>query len=485
MIGRAKSAAAGRTRQAPPPSDQPYGGVLVVEQGAIITDRTNTGGRDGSIAKTAPHLLVSGRTGEGKSRSVLGPNIVMWGARPVVAMSSKGDLAEMTIRKRSTRGPVYLLDLSGEVRESELKGVPVTRVASDPCAGIDSDDSSLEAAALLIETGSLGGGDGGGDSFWSTLAMRPLAALLRAGGWYPDPETGEPVWGGGIEWVTAACENPGDDGDGGATTSDYSDDEEAEEPPLDLATPTWDVAYLRAMLQGSRHAASLLSAKKLDPKQRDSIGINARVALSAWAVEAVVGEPGTTAFHPSMLAQPGATLYLVSPMAGGAAPAASVVLVQIVNHWRKRVGELSDILFVLDEVPNGAPLPVKRFLGWIGEGRGLGIRVVAAVQSSSQFEILWGPAGVKVLRDIFPSVLILPGAPEKELLDAAAWSAGTEERVTSSLDAQGRTSLARDKIESLSANELLPRAGEGRLLLGGRPGVRVRLPDIAATDLLD
>lgn len=454
-----------------PPSDLPYGGILT---SAPTTDETNRGRKQGEVALTAPHLLVSGRTGSGKSRSVLGPNVVMWGSRPVVAMSSKADLAEMTIRKRAQRGPVYLLDLSGEVRESELQGVPVTNVRCDPCALIETDDDALAMASLLIEVGGLASGNGGGggssDSFWSTLAMRPLAALLRAGGHYIDDD-GNQKWGGGIRWVLDACEDPGQ------TEPDDAD-------AVDLDAANWLTAILRNATIGGIHGPSLTAARALDPRQRDSIGINCRVALSAWAMQAVAGDETQAAFSPDMLEEPGATLYVVSPMTGAAAPAASAVLTQIVNHWRKRVGDLPEILFVLDELPNGAPLP--RLATWVGEARGLGVRIVAAVQATSQFEPRWGAAGLKILREIFPAILVLPGAPEKEILETTAWAAGQAERLTASTDAAGKASYNRDMVDLIKPAELLPQArGQGRLILGGRPGVLVDLPDIAHTDLLD
>lgn len=506
-LSAAKAKVAPRPKAGPPPLDMPYAGLLRndVPKAGPLFDETNVGRQRGEVALTAPHTLVSGRTSSGKTRTCLAPNIVLWGSRPVVALSSKGDLAELTIRQRARYGPVYLMDLSGEVRASELKGVDVTPVVSDPCALIDDDDSALDMAALLLEVGALGGGDGsggGGDSFWSTLAMRPLAAILRAAGWYYSPDDGSPVWGGGISWALAACEDSGadlaakpkkkkkkkkaepdsdaEDADGGE--DDDGGEDEAEEP-IDHTTPNWDTAVIRCAIQECWHADSLRAAKKLDPAQRDSIGVNARVALSAWAKRAVAGQPDATAFNPAMLEAPGASLYIVSPMTGAAAPAASAVLTSIVDHWRKRVGLLDAALFVLDELPNGAPLP--RLANWVGEARGLGIRLVVGVQASSQFEPKWGSAGLKILRDIFPSVLILPGAPEKELCEAAAWAMPLDERGTSSNDASGKASQSHEKYETIAGQELLPPTRQpnarqaGRLLISGRQGVLVDLPDIS------
>ncbi|WP_299487233.1 type IV secretory system conjugative DNA transfer family protein [uncultured Gordonia sp.] len=458
--------------QRAPLPDEPYAGLIDVAPGAIITSEANAGLSAGDVARTAPHLLVTGQTGGGKTRSVLGPNIIRWGSRPVVAMSSKGDMAELTIRKRAQHGPVYLMDLSGEVRESELRGIDVTRVRCDPCAMITTDDEALDLADLLMETSD--GGEGGGDSqFWKNLARRRLAAFLRAGGTYPNAD-GEPTWGGGVAWALAACEDVGD-------VEDKGPDPDA---PVDLVTPNWDVAARRCAMLSSSHTQSLLAAKKMDARQRDSIGINCQSALAPWALQSLA-ENSAPAFLPEMLEARGATLFLVSPMGGAAAPAASLVLVSIVNHWRKRVGKLRTILFVLDEFTNGSKIPAKRALGWIGEGRSLGVRLCMAVQGTSQIALLWGEAATKVLREICPAILVLPGPLEKDLMDGAAWAALPEERVTASRDASGRVSQGREKLER-SAAELIPRRkGEGRLLLSGLEGVKVSLPDIAATDLLD
>mgnify|MGYP002721331541 FL=1 len=91
-------------------SDQPYAGLLDLPAAAdgnegIITDEANYGRADGEIAMTAPHLAVIGKTGSGKSRTVLAPAAVRWGPRPLVVMSSKGDLSELTIRRRAQWGP--------------------------------------------------------------------------------------------------------------------------------------------------------------------------------------------------------------------------------------------------------------------------------------------------------------------------------------------------------------------------------------------
>ena len=464
-------------------NDLPYAGKVLEDQPADDGNGIdpNAGKHAGEFAVTAPHLMVLGKTGGHKTRSCLAPNVVIWGDRPVVAMSSKGDLAELTIRQRASRGPVYLLDLSGEVRDSELQGVDVTRIVSDPCALVSTDDEAMNMSTLLHSVGTLGAG-GTGDSSdesaqWKALATRPLANFLRAGGWLPNPDDpeGEPVWGGGINWALAAAEDIGGD----------VKDQGREDGPIDLKTPNWDTAYRRSKgLLKSRHAQSLMAAKKRDPRQRDSVAINCLMALTPWTLESVTGDGKGERFHPQKLERPGATLYIVSPFDGSAAPAATAVVMQCINHWRKRVGQLQPLLMVLDELANGAPLPALPQI--VGEARGLGIRMVVGMQSSSQFEPRWGSAGLKILRDTFPAVLIYPGtgASEKEFLEDAAWTTGEEERTTSSTDATNKASRSRDRVEVQTAADLLPRRrGQARLLVAGGPGLFVSVPDIEATSL--
>src|SRR5699024_2260339 len=462
----------------PKPLEMPYVGVLREDQDPL-SDDINAGRRAGELALGGWHTLLCGLTGKGKGRAVIMPGILMWGDQPVIAMSTKGDLVEGTIRKRSRRGPVYLLDLSKEVKESELRGVEVTRVMSDPCTLVNSDDEAMAMSDLLQATakvGSASGGDGGNsDPTWENLAARPLAALIRAGGALPHPKTGELIDGGGIRWVLDALDRP---------PKNREDGEAADPTEDDLITPNWSNVYHRAYgLLNSRHAGAFHSVMTMSDKQRDSVAINLRNALKAWSLDTVVGDDTAVPFQPSMLEEPGATLYIVSPGDGSAASAACAVIEQCIQWWRRNVArDLPTLGMFLDELSQCAPLPALD--SHVSLLRGYNIRMLVAVQNTKQLKRRYKDSWEELLVT-FPSVLIMPGTPEKELLEQAAWFAGEDERVVSSTQ-DGVVTRSVERTERVTSSELLPRKkGTARLLIAGQPGVLVDVPDISATDLLD
>lgn len=427
-------------------------------------------------ASCGPHALVLAGSGAGKSRRVLVPEIALHDG-PVFAVSAKSDLAEMSSslrRRRFPRGPIYVLDLTGQADWSSLPDDAIA-LTSDPTTGLiedaygSTDDSALELATLLTQVGTLGagGGSGGGDAaFWSTLAIPTLAGLLTAGhGYYetaPDGETVAWVDGGGIEWVRRAMLN----------AAPPAVPEDGSEPaPVDLKEASWTVAAARCAKVGSAFAAEILSAQALDPKQRDSIGINCRVALSPWAMRAAsqppVGRPSRP-FSPELLRDPTATLYLISPSSGAAAGAAAAAIESVVAHWLRHAipDKLPAISLVIDECPQICPLP--RLREHIGLMRSYGVHFLVAAQHSTQFIARLGEAEANALLQVFAGVGILVGvgAIEKTLLDQVAWSMPATERMQVTRAVNGTESTTATLHETRAA-ELLPRhPGEARLIVG-------------------
>lgn len=419
--------------------------------GPTYTATPFAGWIDGVPAVSAPHVLVSGPSGVGKSRRVIVPAILMWGG-PVVAISSKPDLIELALQRRlewGGYGKTYVLDLSGKIPDSVLPP-GVEKVVSDPVALITDDDSALDLAEIMLQCAGLGSGSQKkGDPFWDTISTPVLAGLLRAAG--PD----------GVAWARAAVSvvaPPGSEED------DDTDDKDA---------PCWINAVGRLEKLGSEiFMAEVESAVQMTDKMRDSVMATMKSAIAPWWRRSVQGSKGARPFTPDMLEDPAATLFMVAPAKGVAAAAAVGTVDAISNHWREgqtRPTPLPHMLVAVDELCNTLPwqaLPVV-----VTEARAMGISVLAAVQSTKQFARRFGHDIMEELRAVFPSTLLLCGAPEKEICESAAWAHGRTERIKLSVDHNGNTSQSTETDEVFHGADLLPQdINHGRLLRGSRPG---------------
>ena len=410
----------------------------------------------GTVVPTAPHLLVSGPTGRGKSLRVLVPGALMWRG-PRVLVSSKTDfMKEVMKRNIHERGPVYVMDLAGEIDDSFtwLKGVEYTRVAPDPTTLIDNDDDALDMASLLMKVGAIGAAEGGnssgsGDAFWETLAAQPLAALLLAA----------KASGDGVTWALRAV---------GKVKKDDADD----------ISPSWANAY-ELVEKTSFHAGELLSAGRMEDKIRDSIMATMKSGLKPWVLTNVRGTDGVEPFWPKMLEGPAEpTLVIISP-SDSLAPGAAVACVEtIIRHWRRGVERgLPRVLLSIDEAVNTCYLP--RLPVYVTEARGLGVACVIAVQSTTQMKSRWGEVGAEILREVFPAFLVLEGAPEFDALDLASKWSGEHDVWRETINPDNSKTLTAEKAPRRTVSELLPETVEkGRLLLYGKEGHKVDLPGI-------
>ncbi len=417
---------------APPPT--PFGGFV-----------------DGLPADTGPHLLVSGVSGSGKSRRVIGPGILMWNG-PVCAISSKPDLVELCLARRLARGGAgrtHVLDLSGEIPDDQLPEGTV-RVVVDPVALVTTDDEALDMATILLQSGTAGGGGagggtGGGDgnaAFFEILATPVLAGILRAAG--PN----------GIAWARDAV---------GLVTGESGD----------RHTPSWSAAVERLEELSPMLAQQVESAAKEDSKQVSNVAITMKGAVAPWLRSTVAGDRDAVPFTPNMLGHRNATLFVVAPATGVAAGAAVAIVTAIAKRWRANQTEptkLPRLLLAVDELTN--TLPWRDLPNVVTESRAMGIHLLCAVQATSQFAIRYGEHGMRVLRDTWPAVLCLVGAPEREMLDNAAWWYGQTERQNVSRDHLGHHSMSSERVEAFQGADLLPRSmDQGRLLRGRRPNL--------------
>ncbi len=401
---------------------------------------------DGHPAVSGPHLLISGPSGVGKSRRVIAPAVLMWQG-PVVAISSKPDLIDLTLEKRLSwggHGCTYVLDLSGEVPDSVLPD-GVEKVVIDPVALITDDDEALDLTSVLMKAGSAGASSAAkgddGSAFWETVATAPLAGILRAAG------------ADGIAWARSAV--------GRVMPAD----------PDDTEQPCWMNAADRLMQMGAvMLAEELVSASQLDDKMRDSVSVTMKSALAPWWRSTVIGR-GERPFVPAMLENKRSTLFIVAPATGVAAGAAVACVDAISAHWRAgqtRPKPLVHLLIACDEFCN--TLPWAKAPVVVTEARAMGISLLVAVQATSQFARRYGRDGMDELRDVFPSILVLTGAPEKEILEKAAWAHGRSERHKVSTDHNGHQSQSSELADTFHGSDLLPKdIDHGRLLRGARP----------------
>ncbi|AUH68628.1 type IV secretory system conjugative DNA transfer family protein [Gordonia sp. YC-JH1] len=113
-----------------------------------VTDAPYCGFRAGKYAEAGPHVIVSGPTGVGKTFRVLGPAAGLWPG-PAIVVSSKTDIAELTIPARRKRGAQRVLDLGGHAHLPR----DVQRVRYDPTTALETADDALDLAALLLKVG--------------------------------------------------------------------------------------------------------------------------------------------------------------------------------------------------------------------------------------------------------------------------------------------------------------------------------------------
>lgn len=425
---------------------EPYGGL------------TKGDGQRAAPARVGPHLLVCGPTGSGKTRRVLAPGAALHRGGPVVTVSSKADLAALVGQAWEAQGHAvrqFVLDLRPRTPGLNPPPLPprATRVRFDPCGILAGNlDEALTTAETLLDVGAVGSGESSQDGFWNNQASSPLAALLLAG-----------EQRGGIRWALAALSNPG------------GEDEDGE---------NWATA---ATLAAYPHGESLAALIVAEQRLRDSLAATMGKALSAWRRLSVLGDKGTPHWSPwRLLADDGTptALHIIAPADGVSAGAAVAVVDHLVRFWRGLTDDPDrdpgTLALVIDELANTAPLP--GLLAYVTEARGLGVAITAAVQASEQLALRWGTVGRDVLRETFPAALILRGAPERVLLENAAFWGGRTERRYRTTDETGRVSGVSSTAEdAVYPAELVPPSlDRARLLRAGEPGELVAVPDISA-----
>jgi hypothetical protein len=407
------------------------------------------------MPRTGPHVLITAPTETGKTRRLLAPAAVLWGG-PAVVVSSKDDLMQLVMERRY--GPKALVDLRPIVRPVYPHGVEPA--IYDPTANIFTPYEALTVAETIMQMATVGLGSGADQvsdgGVWESQAAGPLAAFLYAASPVGNNE--------GMDWVLRAVDNID-------TTSKNAGKK-----------PGW----LQAAAICHRYevlAMGMTRILEMEPRQRDSVAITMRKAITPWLRTSLMAADVadiTAAFDPTFLDDPQATLFVLSPADGTVAGAAVTLLDSLVRRWREKTArreQMQRLLMVIDELPNTAPIPSLRRI--VGEGRGLGINLLAAVQASCQLDTVYGPIYAEELRHIFPVNVIMYGAHEQDLLAPPEdWSGLTLRRTESYGQADGHKGLSSELGAGLRWQELLPPDREhARVIIRGGLGHCMEIPD--------
>ncbi|MBN3458428.1 type IV secretory system conjugative DNA transfer family protein [Mycobacterium sp. DSM 3803] len=411
--------------------------------------RVGGGGEELFVPRSASHCLISAPTETGKTRRLLAPQCTLWGG-PVVCVSSKDDLMQLVMERRW--GPKALIDLRPMAMDPVYPD-GVEKLSYDPTMNIFTPNEALTVAETIMQMATVGLGSGADQvsdgGIWESQAAGPLAALLYAASPCGNNE--------GITWVLKAVDNL---------------------DPESMNSPGW--AQAAALCRNFEVLAlGMLRILDMEPRQRDSVAITMRKAIMPW-LRTTLGVNLSVPFDPRFLDDPMATLFVLAPADGTVAGSAVTLLDSLVRRWRDKTSshqQMERLLIVVDELPNTAPIPALRRI--VGEGRGLGINFVAAVQASSQLDTVYGSTYANELRDIFPACVIMVGAREEELLTAAEhWSGWTTRFSENFSQADGHKTLSPELGPGLRWQELLPTDRDfARLLLRGGVGSLVEIPD--------
>lgn len=330
------------------------------------------------------HVLLVGPTGCGKTWTGMIPAISQWDAiGPVLAISTKNDLAGPLAAIRARTQPVFGWDPSGT---GIFNGIPgLEPVSFDLVGEISSPDDAVFLGDQVIRSVSMASVDGG--DYWSTQGGMLLAALLwaaRCGGhdmaWVLDQS-----FAGADVWVTT-LKIPGM--------------EQAE----NLATSLWSLVDA-AHGQGQRRV--------------DSVAGTVQSALASYRLQSL----RTTWARPLTMtewATRGGCLFVASP-ADQSKTLAPIIVGQVAAAIaaQRRV-QHPGVLVAIDEIANVCPLPD---LGtWLTELRSWGVTLLGAQQAWSQMT-RWG-AEQSVIEHSWPTLVLFPGVSDHKLLDEISTASG-------------------------------------------------------------
>jgi type IV secretory pathway TraG/TraD family ATPase VirD4 len=233
-----------------------------------------------------------------------------------------------------------------------------------------------------------------------------------------------------------------------------------------------DPAHLigRSASPASRQwAHDLLGMRKVTERTRGIFFSQARVALEAFDLPAVLENSLNPDFHIDQFLRTASTLYVVSPTRHQelVAPLISALIEAIKDRayelWQRDELQGGRLLLQLDELANIAPLPSLESI--VTQGADQGVLVSLAVQSIVQLTGRYGQETAESVISSARAKVIFGGLGESEQLDRLAKLLGERElrRQSHSRDGQGHITE-----HTSSVREPRVSAGELRAIQPGR-----------------
>ena len=373
------------------------------------------------------HTLLVGPTGCGKTWTGLVPAIYHWDrTAPILAISTKADLAGPLAAIRARTQPVFGWDPSGKGIFNGIAGLE--QVSFNLVTEINTPDDAVYLADEIVGAVDMSNVTGG--NYWGTQGAMMLAALLWAArlenhdlGWVLDQALGGPdTW-------AVTVKTPG-----------------MEHAPV-LADSLWNL--IDAM-------------RGHGDKRADSVAGTVQTALASYRLQSV----RTSWARPLTMAEwvgRGGCLFVASPADQADTLAPIIVGAVSAAIAAQRYAQHPAVLVVIDEIANVCPLP--RLGTWLTELRSWGVTLLGAQQAWSQMS-RWGKEQ-SVIEHAWPILGLFPGVSDHRLLDEISVAAGE--------NTYGPTSK-RNLPHADVVGKLKP--GQARIITGRTPAEIVKLSPV-------
>jgi type IV secretion system protein VirD4 len=340
-------------------------------------------GRNGPVSGGPEHHgLIIGPPRSGKTTRLVIPNINCHPG-PVVATSTKTDIAAATWATRSRLGTCWLWDPTGTL--TPPPGVQPLRWS--PISGCHTWDAAVaraHALATAARPGPAGPATTSGETHWVERAQALLAPLLHAANLHHTDMGTLLGWLHRRDLVEA----------------------------LDVLT-THDADMAADLLVG---------ISVTDPREQSGIFSTADGLLAPYRTTTALTATRNPNFDPAHFAASTDTIYLCAP--GTAQTQTAPLIICLLDQIRSAAYTTKpwpSMLWALDELANIAPLP--DLPNTISEGASQGLIVLACLQDLSQARARWGTAA-DGFATLFTHKLVLPGIADLATLRQISALAG-------------------------------------------------------------